>query len=481
MSVIGAIVSWWSSLRYIVSATPASAGDDANRQQLAPYGGRIMGVLLFGQAISLIGSGLTAFALGIRIFQDTGSVTRMGAVILSSSLPGIVILPVAGAIVDRYDRRWVLIISNLGAGFCTLGLALPLLFGRLAMWEVYLSMVLVSSFAAVQSPAYAAVTPLLVSKQNLGRVNGVSQFFAASVQIVTPLLGAVLIARFKVGQIILIDFATFLVAVITLIAVRVPAVTAASSRLAGRSWWSDITFGWSYLAARPGLLILLLFGAFANFVITVGQVLIVPVVLGLSSPSILGVVQALGAAGAVLGSLLLVAWGVKQKQIRTMLRLGLVFGLAVICMGLRPSVLLIASATAIAWFCVPIMSGCMQIIWQTRTLAEVQGRIFAIRLTIGRSTVPLAPLVAGALTDRIFRPLLVSGGPLSGTLGAVIGVGSNRGAALLLVLTGIVACLAFVCAQHSPQLLALDESESKPASATGDRSCAQAVPSSPVA
>ena len=418
-----------------------------------------MAVLLCGQAFSLVGSGLTAFALGIKIFQDTGSVTQMGTLVMFASLPAILLYPLAGVVVDRCDRRWVLILSNVGAALSTLSLTIPLISGRLEFWELCLPIAVVSSLTAVQSPAYSVAATLLIPRQHLGRINGVSQFLAASVQIVTPLLGGILITRIKVFQIIWIDVATYLVAILTLAIVRIPPGPNSVTQSAPESFFKDITFGWSYFAERRELLLLLLLGAFVNCTLTFGQVLTVPVVLGLSTPYVLGVIQMLGGVGVVLGSLLLVAWGIRQRQLRTMFRLTLLFGLALACIGLRPSVFTIAAGILVGWFCIPIVSGCLQVIFQTKIPVEVQGRVFATRLMIGRSTVPLAPLIAGALADRFFGPLLISGGALSGSVGAIIGVGNGRGAALLLIVAGISTILVAAAASQNRRLRMLDQQE----------------------
>ena len=474
---IHTIASWWPSLRLVVPAETAVAEDD--RCQVAPYGSRIMAVLLFGQAFSLVGSGLTAFALGVKVFQETGSVTRMGTLVMFASLPGILLSPVAGAIVDRWDRRWVLICSNVGAALSTLSLTIPLFLGHLELWEVYLAISMVSSFAALQSPAYAVATTLLVPRQHLGRVNGVTQFLAAIILILTPFLGGVLIARIKVHQIVWIDVATYLVAILTLAVVRIPSVAKAlPDESSGRSFRQDITFGWSYITQRRGLFVLLLFGAFVNFALTLGQVLTIPVVLSLSTSYMLGVVQALGGVGVVLGSVLLMAWGIHQHQARTMLRLTLLFGFALACAGLRPALLTIAAGILVGWFCIPLISGCIQVIWQTRTPVAVQGRVFATRLMIGRSTIPLAPLVAGALTDRVFGPLLTPGGAMSESVGKIVGLGPGRGAGFLLVLTGITTVLIGLAAHRVRELRMLDQEE---LGMISNATCAHAVPNRPAA
>ena len=123
-----------------------------------------------------MGSGLTSFALGVWVFEQTGSATQFALIGLSAVLPRVVLSPLAGTVVDRWDRRQVMIVGDLGAGLSTLVVALLLLVARLEIWHIYLLAGVSAAFGTLQWPAFAATTSLLVSKENLGRANGMVQF-----------------------------------------------------------------------------------------------------------------------------------------------------------------------------------------------------------------------------------------------------------------------------------------------------------------
>jgi DHA3 family macrolide efflux protein-like MFS transporter len=227
---------------------------------------RVFIIIWLGQLVSLVGSGLTSFALGLWVYQHTGSVTQFALIGLFTMLPSVALSPLAGALADRWDRRWVMILSDTGAGLSTLMMALLFFAGRIKVWHIYLAAGASAAFAAFQWPAYSAATTLLVSKENLGRANGMVQFGRAASEILAPVLAGVLVLTIQVRGVLLIDFATFLFAITTLLMVRFPRpeITAAGQASKG-SLWREAAYGWTYIAARPGLLGLLIFFAAVNF------------------------------------------------------------------------------------------------------------------------------------------------------------------------------------------------------------------------
>jgi len=173
-------------------------------------------IVWLGQFVSLVGSGITSFALGVWTFKHTGSVTHFALIGLCAVLPRVVLSPLAGVFADRWDRRWAMILSDLGAGFTTLCLFFLLLAAQLEIWHIYLLVSINAAFATLQWPAFLATTTLLVPKQHLGRANGLVQLGGAVSDILAPALAGTLLGTLHLQGIILIDFATFGLAVVTL-------------------------------------------------------------------------------------------------------------------------------------------------------------------------------------------------------------------------------------------------------------------------
>ena len=416
-------------------------------QTTASRGFRTFLLIWFGQLISLTGSGLTGFALGVWVYQRTGSVTQFALISLSTALPGIVFSPIAGALVDRWDRRIAMLLSDSGAGLCTLILALLFLSGRLEVWHIYIAMAISSSFSAFQWPAYSAATTLLVPKEHLGRASGMVQLGEAAAQLASPAMAGVLMGVISVPGVMLVDFVTFLFAVFTLLVVRVPRPEITLEGQASRgSLLAEAGFGWTYISARPGLLGLLLFFAMTNFATGFVQVLYTPLVLSFTTAAVLGVLLSTGGVGFLVGSLMMSVWGGPKRRIYGIFGAQLLMGAVLFLAGFPPQAWILGVAAFLFFFSLPITNGCSQAIWQIKTAPDVQGRVFAVRRMIAWASLPLSYLLAGPLADQIFEPLLFESGPLAGSLGQIIGVGDGRGTALLFILSGCIILLATLAA-----------------------------------
>lgn len=410
-----------------------------------------------GQVVSTLGSSLTGFALGVWVFQRTGSATRFALIALVTTLPGILLAPFAGALVDRWDRRKAMILGDAGAGCTTLILALLFWHGQLELWHIYPLLALGSVFGTLQWPAFTAATTLLVPRDQLGRAAGLTQMGNAVAELAAPVLAGALVVSIGLQGVVLIDFATFLVAVATLLSVRVPRAAATAEGEAGRgSLLREAASGWSYIRQRPGLLSLLGLLAAINLSMGMMQVLLAPMVLSFASAAVLGRVASAAGLGMLAGSLLMSAWGGPSRRVSGILLFLFLQGVMLMVGGLRPSALLIAAAGFVFLFAAPIVLGSSQALWQSKVPPDLQGRVFAVRRMVAWSTLPLGYLLAGPLADRVFEPLLAADGALAGSAGRLIGVGKGRGIALLLIVLGLVVATTVAVFSRYPRLRRLE-------------------------
>jgi DHA3 family macrolide efflux protein-like MFS transporter len=413
-----------------------------------PRGMRDFLVLWSGQVVSSLGSGLSGFALGIWVYRETGSATALSLITLFATLPNTLLSPLAGALIDRWGRRSVLLINNFGSGACTLIMASLYWAGVLQIWHVYVLVCASRCFNVFQLPAFSATTPLLVPRNQLVRANGMVQIGPAAGQIAAPTLAAMLMDVIGVGSVIFLDCLSFLFAAGTLLVTRIPRppVSAAGEEGKGSLLYESF-YGWTYIRRRPGLLGLLLFFTFANYCLMVVQILVTPLVLSFGTPRSLAMVVTSGAVGAVLGGIALGIWGGGAGG-RSLRRMPIILGFSVLqgatllLGGLRPSALLAAAAMAVALFALPIIRGSSEAIWQSKVPPDLLGRVFAIRRTIAGIAFPLAGASAGPLADRVFKPLLMPGGALADSVGRVIGVGPGRGAGLMFMMFGVLTLLS---------------------------------------
>jgi len=412
---------------------------------------RIFSIIWAGQLVSTLGSGLTGFALGVWVYEKTGSATLFAINMLVWVLPNVALSPVAGVLADRWDRRMVMIFSDTGAGLGSLFVIVMLLTGELEVWHVYVATFLNSAFSAFQWPAYSAATSLIVPKEHLGRAGGLTQIGSAISHLAAPAIAGALFVSVGLRAILLIDVATYLVALATLVAVRFPQpkATEESSDEKG-SFWKEALYGWTYIRSRAGLFGLLIVFACLNFLLSLTFPLLTPMLLDMTSPDVLGYVNSLGGLGMLAGTLVMSAWGGPKRRIYGIYAAEILAGLSVLLLGLRPSIPLIAAAGFGVMFGMPFSNGCSQAIWQTKVAPDVQGRVFSIRSMIAFSIEPLSYIVAGPLAERVFEPLMAQGGRLASIFGPLIGVGPGRGIGLMFVVAGTLYMLcASVILIHS--------------------------------
>jgi MFS family permease len=423
-----------------------------------PQSLRVFLIVWFGQLVSLVGSGLTSFALGVWTYQRTQSVTQFALITFFAALPGIVLSPLAGALVDRWDRRKTMMASDTCSALGTLAIALLLMSGSLESWHIYLVVAVNSACSAFQIPAYSAAVTMMVPREQLNRANGLLELAQSAVPIIAPLLAGMLVVWINLQGVILIDFATFLFSILTLSLVRIahPEMSAEGAEAQG-SLLREAAFGWKYIAARPGLLGLLLFFAAVNLSYALSEVLTPPLVLKIASPATLGTVLAVGGAGLVAGSFAIAAWQGPRKRVLGVLGGGICFGLSLMATGVRPSIPLIMVAVFMTMLWIPLVNAWSRSIWQVKVAPDLQGRIFATRMAIAWSTTPIGYLLAGPLADRIFEPWMRPDGALASSVGQVLGTGEGRGIGLLFVVLGLLPALAGSAGLLHPRIRNVEE------------------------
>lgn len=406
-------------------------------------GGRSFALILLGQVISLLGSELTTFGLGVWVYQRTGSATDLSLMFVCASIPGLLLSPVAGVYLDRWARRKGLILINLGAAIGPLALVGLLLTDHLHVWSICAIVIISSAFLSFQIPAFAATVPLMVPQEDLGRANGLLQFGSSTARLAGPLVAGVLVPVIGLQGLIALDFVTFMIGIVTLLFIRIPTPErSAAGQEAGGSVLEEVAFSWRYLRARPGLLGLLAFFASLNLWLGMCQVLATPLVLSQGTAAQLGMVLTVGGTGMVLGAVAMSAWGGPRRRIFGVLGFSPVLGLGCILMGATGTIFGVALGIFLIFAMVPIINACDESIWQSKVEPDLQGRIFSARQLFEQFTAPIAYLLAGPLADRVFEPALRPGGALADTVGRVLGTGPGRGIGLQFIVIGFLLIAA---------------------------------------
>lgn len=414
-----------------------------------------------GQAVSTLGSNLISFALGIWIYEKTSSVSLLALNMLAFTLPELLLSPLAGVVADRFNRRTVMIVSDAGAALSSVFLLVVLAGGELQLWQIYLATVLNAACKSFQWPAAAAVVPQLVPEDRLGRANGLVQIGEAGAYLFGPALAGVLFVDPHIGArgIVLIDVLTFGCALLTLSLVRIPMPPPTSEGKARRGkFLEEIRHGWVYIVTRQGLFGLMIYFALLEFFQEFTYPLIQPLLLDIATPDTMGLSFSIMALGMLVGMGLMSLWDGSKYRVQGMLALGVLEGLAMVVAGSRPSLIVITLGGFVYFVAWPVVEASNQALWQRNVAADVQGRVFALRSTLAAAVRPIALIAAGPLADEVFRPLLMPGGPLANTVvGGLVGVGSERGTALLIMALGAcTAALSLIAFVYKP-ILRLEE------------------------
>ena len=424
--------------------------------QASPRSMRTFMIIWIGQLISQIGSGLTGFALAVWIFDQTRQATPFTFTVLLTTIPRLLLSPLAGSLADRHNRRHLMLLADTGNALVTLAVVGLLWTGSLQVWHIYLIASLGAVFGAFQEPAFTASVAMLVPKEQLARASGLSQLGHAVEMLVAPVIAGALFVTIGLRGIVLVDFVTYFFAVGALLLVRIPQPARAESEQAAgpRSGvWADTAFGWRYLRERPGLFGLLVYFALVNFLLNIATVLTGPLVLSRYSAAVLGPVQMASGLGMLVGSLAMSAWGGPKRRINAVIGFIGLAALGLLVTGVRPEAVFAGAGLFVLLFSVPFASASSQAIFQTKVAPAVQGRVFAMRSMISRSMTPLAFALAGPLADRVFEPLMQAGGALAvSPLGALLGVGAGRGVGLMFVTSSLVLLAATGLVYLNPRL-----------------------------
>lgn len=417
-------------------------------------GGRVFGAIWLGQLASNLGSAMTSFGLAIWVYQETGSATQLAVIVLASRLPMLLVSPFVGALVDRWDRRWAMILADSGAALGTLATMVLLVAGQLEIWHLYVTLSFSGLFEAFQFPAYTAATTLLVPKEHYTRASGLVQLAGSVGQVAAPVIAAVVVVGSGLTLLFVADFVTFLLAIGTLSVVRFPPAEQGERRGSGlRGLLIEAREGLRFIQRRRALLILMLSFVVVNFAFGFQGVLLVPLMLIVADAQIAGLVVSIGALAFVVGSLAVSVWGGPKDRIYGVYAPIMAMGVGLVLIGIAPIVGLVAAGLVLMSATNPIASGSSQSLWQSKVPPGLQGRVFALRQMSAIAAAPVAFLSAGVLADRFFEPLMTDA---DGIVGALLGTGPGRGMGLMFVLAGLFVVATAVVAYRHPRIRSLE-------------------------
>ena len=411
-------------------------------------GMRAFYLVAIGQFISIFGTTMTQFGLTIwswkfvtEIQPTADPATAMALVGFFNFAPEILLSPISGVLVDRWNRKLVMILSDVAAGLATIAVFLLYASGHLQMWHLYVAGAWTGAFKSFQWPAYSAAISTMIPKEQYTRADGLLGLTESLSGILAPPLAGLFLGIIGLTGIMTVDIITFLAAVGGVLLVTIPQPNVSAVGEVKRSILKDSVFGFRFILQRPSLLGLQLIFFFGNLLGALAATLQNPMILSRTGNDsfLLSLVQGGFGAGAVLGGLILIRTGGLKRRTNGVIWgwfFSMFFGSVLFGIGRSLPIWLVAGFFA-AIINVYINAS-NQSIWQAKVPPDVQGRVFSARRMIAQVVGPLGILLAGPLADRLFEPAMREGGSLTSTFGWLVGVGPGAGMALITVISGIL-------------------------------------------
>jgi len=378
-------------------------------------------ILWTGQSLSLVGSQAVQFALIWWLTQTSGSATILATATLLGLLPAVVFGPVIGALIDRWNRKTVMLAADGLVAIASLVLAWLFATGIADIAHVLGLLFLRGLGAAFHSPAMMASMTLMVPERHLTRIQGLNQSMQGLLTIVGAPLGALLLANFSMTGVMMVDVITALLAIVPLLAIHVPHAPR-SGGIAGTSAWSDMVAGFRYLMERRAHRTLIAMSTLLNALLVPAFSLLPLLVLQRLSGGAAQfgwLMSALG-VGLIVGGMVLGAWGGFRKRIVTTLTSMIALGVAVIAIGLTPpsSFLWMLVATSCVGLFVPLVNGPVFAILQITIAPDYQGRVFSLITSLAGGMAPLGLLAAAPVAEMVgVGAWYIAGGVACGAMG----------------------------------------------------------------
>lgn len=409
-------------------------------------------IIWIGQVVSVLASGMSHFALSLWMYEQTRSATAMALMQVFFITPFLVMSIPAGVMIDRYNRKLMMALSDLTAILATGGIFLLYATGHLEFWHLYIAAALNGIGNTFQWPAYSAAISTMIPKEQYSRANGLMSLMEAGPNVIAPLLAGALYPVWGLTGLLAFDVVTFFFAIGALLIVHVPQPTKTQEgkSMSQGGMLNEARAGFLYILQRPSLLGLQITFLFGNLFTGIAYAVMAPMVLARTDMNsiIFGSVQSAGATGGVLGGILMSTWkGFKRRSYGVIL--GWMFtGICIMpLLGIGRDLNLWAPTMLIEGIVIALLNTSNQALWQAKVAPDLQGRVFSARRLIAWMTNPISPIIGGVLADQILEPAMQTDSLLNTLFSPIVGSGPGAGMGLLFlvcgVASGIVGLLAF--------------------------------------
>ena len=393
-------------------------------------------LLWLGELISATGSGLTAFGLGVYVFQQTGKASAMALVTLLAFMPSLLLSPVTGVLADRYDRRLLMMMGNSLSLVGLVFILICMIRGEAQLWQICIGVTISSVFSSLLDSAYKATVTDLLTEEQYTKASGFVQVANAAKFLISPIIAGFLLAVANIKLLLIIDICTFLVTVIFTLIVR--SSIASKKREQEKSFIREFKDGWSAISENRGVLILVIMTSCLTFFLGFIEILSLPMILAFSDSSVAGTLETIIALGMLVSSVMIGFLPIKRGYVKILSISLFCEGIFMAAFGLRENIVLIGIAGFLFFAMMPFANTSLDFLVRTNIDNSVQGRAWGLIGFISQLGFVAAYALSGLLADYIFIPLLIDGGVLANSVGMIIGTGSGRGMGFLIIIAGLL-------------------------------------------
>lgn len=417
-------------------------------------------ILVAGQLISSIGSGLTQFGLAIYVLALTRSVTATSIVAICAFLPSILLAPVGGVLADHYDRRMMMILGELFSGLGLFICLASVMSTNPSLVVICIGVGVSSIFTALTEPAFKATITDLLSQKDFAKAGGMVQIANSTKLLISPAIAGLLLQVTAVSTLIMIDILTFFTTVVIIGAARKGLVTKRRDDV-GLSYRREMKEGIAAIRGKSGIVAMIMIMTIAVFCLGFVQILSKPLILAFAGEAELGILMTIIALGMIAGSVVISCIKNTKSYVR-MLSVGL-FGCGIFfaLIGVKENLFLIATFGFMMFVFMPAVQIGAEVLIRKNLTNEVQGRAFGLISFITQMGYIFAYILSGVLSDYIFEPFMCGNSLLAINIGKVIGIGAGRGNALLILIAGMVLAIVGIVVSGLKSLKMLEEEDSR--------------------
>ena len=391
--------------------------------------------LWLGELISNIGSGMTAFALSVYIYEKTGSVSYVSLITLLSFMPSIILSPIGGLLADRYDRRLLMIIGDLFSGLGLVYILWSIQTGEKSIVPIFVGITFSSVFTSLLEPSYRATLTDILEEENYAKASGLIQVAGSAKYLISPVIAGIVLSVADIRVILLLDILTFITTCLMIFLVR----KSINSEMKNykKDSFKGLLEGLFIIKENRGVYSLVIIMFFVCFFMGFIQILIRPMILATSSVKTAGMMESLCAVGLLIGSLWIGIAGIKKNYSKILAVACFFCGIFMSMTGVNENLAIIGISTFLFFSTLPFMNSCADVLVRVSIPNELQGRVWGLISLITQMGTVAAYIISGVMADYVFEPMFNKNGILVENIGIIIGTGKGRGIGFMLILSGI--------------------------------------------